>query len=421
MKLEHLQLENFRGFESLALPFDPSFTLLLGANGAGKTAVLEGAAVALAAFSLGLPEGPSRNITQDDARLLVFEHDGMPDLQAQWPVRVEARGALEGNLLTWARELAGASGRTTRQEATAIRLQAERIAKAVRRGKPRDLPVLAYYGTQRLWLQKRVTSAKKGVGSRFDGYIDCLDPASNHRLLSEWMYKQTLVELQRGAKSPQMAAVADAVCTCVGGARRFWFSVAYEELQIELQDGRVLPLSVLSDGYRNMVAMVADIAWRAAVLNPQLGVEACTLAEGVVLIDEIDLHLHPAWQRRIVPDLLRTFPKLQFIATSHSPQVLSSVRREEVRILRDNALVTEAVFVEGRDTNGLLEDVFGVPARPEEAQAKVDALFRLIDDEDYDAARAALAELEEMLGPDDSAIVRARWMLDTEAREPEAG
>jgi predicted ATP-binding protein involved in virulence len=97
------------------------------------------------------------------------------------------------------------------------------------------------------------------------------------------MYKQTLMELQRGAKSPQMAAVANAVCTCVGEARRFWFSVAYEELQIELQDGRVLPLSDLSDGYRNMVAMVADIAWRAAALNPQLGVEACTLAEGVVL------------------------------------------------------------------------------------------------------------------------------------------
>jgi recombinational DNA repair ATPase RecF len=143
MKLERLQLENFRGFESLDLPFNPSFTLLLGPNGAGKTAVLEGAAIALAAFFLGLAEGPGRNISQDDARLLVFEHDGMPDLQAQWPVRVEARGTLEGKLLTWARELASAGGRTTRQEATAIRLQAESIAKAVRRGEPRNLPVLA--------------------------------------------------------------------------------------------------------------------------------------------------------------------------------------------------------------------------------------------------------------------------------------
>lgn len=416
MRLERLRLENFRGFESLDLPVDPSFTLLLGANAAGKTAVLEGASIALAAFFLGLPEGQGRNITQDDARLVRFEHEGMPDLQAQWPVRVEASGAVGGKQITWARELANTGGRTTRKEASTLRKQAEVLASAVRRGKERELPVLAYYGTQRLWLQKRVTEAKKGIGSRFDGYIDCLDPASNHRLLSEWMYKQTLVELQRRTRVAQMAAVERAVCTCIGDARRFWFNVAYEELQIEFHDGRVLPISILSDGYRNMVAMVADIAWRAAVLNPHFGDAAPERTEGVVLIDEIDLHLHPVWQRRVVPDLRRAFPRLQFIATSHSPQVLASVRRDEVRILRENALVQGPLFVEGRDTNGLLEDVFGVAARPEEAQAKIDALFRLLDDEEYDAARAALAELRQMLGPDDSAIVRAQWVLDTETR-----
>jgi hypothetical protein len=99
--------------------------------------------------------------------------------------------------------------------------------------------------------------------------------------------------------------------------------------------------------------------------------------------------------------------------------VLASVRRDQVRLLHDNARVTEPVFVEGRDTNGLLEDVFGVPERPQEAQEKVDALFRLLDDERYDEARDALDDLQQMLGPDDSAIVRARWMLDTETRAPE--
>ena len=88
---------------------------------------------------------------------------------------------------------------------------------------------------------------------------------------------------------------------------------------------RSLPFSFLSDGYRNMVAMVADIAVRCATLNPQLKEKSSQETPGVVLIDEIDLHLHPRWQRRVVNDLLRTFPRIQFFGTTHSPFVIQSL------------------------------------------------------------------------------------------------
>jgi predicted ATP-binding protein involved in virulence len=93
------------------------------------------------------------------------------------------------------------------------------------------------------------------------------------------------------------------------------------------KDGRLLPLRMLSDGVRNVLAMVADIAYRAAMLNPHLGRDAAKKTSGIVLIDEIDLHLHPSWQRHIVEDLHRTFPEIQFIATTHSPFIVQSLRK----------------------------------------------------------------------------------------------
>jgi predicted ATP-binding protein involved in virulence len=356
----------------------------------------------------------------EDVRVRIYQHAGALDRQLQWPVKVRAIGTFDGKRVGWTRERASSEGRTTRARTGLLKSRAEALAEDVKAGKRRPLPVVAYYGTQRLWQQKKVTMAKRRVGSRYDGYVDALDPASNHRLLAGWMYRQTLVELQSGKKVPQLRAVERAVCDCIDGATRFFFDVKHQELRLDRKGGERLPFSALSDGYRNMVAMVADIAWRAAVLNPHFASAAAERAEGVVLIDEIDLHLHPRWQRRVLGDLRRTFPGLQFVATTHSPQVLSSARREELRIFQENKLVEAVPFIEGRDSNGLLEDVLGVPERPEEMQAKIDEVARLLDEERYAPAAKALAALEAKLGPDDPAVIRARWILDREA-VPETG
>lgn len=413
MQISRLTLVNFRNFEALELSLSPEFTLLLGDNGAGKTAVLEGLAVALGAFVGELRAGPARNLREDeDARRLVFEVGGVPDLQPQWPVRVEAIGTLFAKPLGWAREVARPGGRTTSRETGRLRTLAASAARSVQQGKPVELPVLAYYGTQRLWVLRKATDAKRGVGSRLDGYIDCLAPASNVKLMAEWMYQQTMADIQAGAQSPQLAALERSVCLCLGDVTRFWYDLRHQETRLQFSDGRVAPFSLLSDGYRNVVSLVADLAWRAASLNPQHGADAGELAVGVVLIDEIDLHLHPAWQRRIVPDLRRAFPRLQFVASTHSPQVVSSVHRDEVRQLDGGSAFAQQVHVEGRDSNSLLEDVFGVPSRPTWATERLAGLFDNIDKDELDAARSELAELERLLGTDDPDLTRARWMLD---------
>lgn len=187
-----------------------------------------------------------------------------------------------------------------------------------------------------------------------------------------------------------------------------------QDLVFEREGSGALPFATLSDGYRNMVALVADVAWRASVLNPHYGANAAAQSEGVVLIDEVDLHLHPRWQRKVLGDLRRTFPRLQFIVTTHSPQVIASARRDELRVLSNNAVIDARPFVEGRDSNSLLEDVFGVPERPNDVRAKLDELFRLLDEEEIEPAKTLFEALVAHLGPDDPAILRAQWILDHE-------
>lgn len=420
MKIHKLELENFRGFEKLTLELDPSLTLLIGENGAGKTAVLEGLSVALGGALFSLSLGETRGINSGDVRVRIFEHEGMLDRQMQWPVRIIAAGTVESEDVTWGRIWRSLEA-LLESPVASMAAHMHQIADAVRAGEPRALPVIAYYGTQRLWPTEGVSEVKRGVGSRFDGYIDALNPASSPRLLAAWMFQQTLVELQRRKEVPQLRAVERAVCQCIQGATRFYYDVKEQDLILEREGAEALSFSNLSDGTRNMVALVADIAWRASVLNPQFGRDAAARSEGVILIDEIDLHLHPRWQRRVLGDLRRTFPGLQFVTTTHSPQVIASVRRNELRVLANNALVEARPFVEGRDSNSLLEDVLGVPERPDDVRAKIDEMFRVLDDERYEQGRALLDGLEAQLGPDDPAVIRAHWILDHEAAPKEPG
>lgn len=433
MWLQSLHVENFRGFESLDVTFDQHCTLLLGGNGAGKTAVLEAIVVAFGAFFSKIAQAPAKGIDASDARRVVFElgQPAVPDLQEQWPVNVAAHAMLgrlrppqpslpifENPSIGWSRSREERGGRTSRADDASIRDLAVYLQDAVMTGQPVELPLVAYYGTQRLWREKRQTEAKHGQGNRLDGYIDCLDIGSSERFLRDWMRQKTYEEVQLqqanpGYRHPQLRAVVAAVERCIAGVTEFGFDLMHDEIRMRVGT-TYQSFSMLSDGYRNMIAMVADIAERAAVLNPQLSEDAPQRTAGVVLIDEIELHLHPGWQRTVVPSLRRTFPELQFIGTTHSPQVVSTVERGQVRVFRDNVLIASDWFVRGRDSNELLEDIFGVSARPTDIQMRIDELFRLLDTDDYKAAQVKLVELQQLLGEDDADMVRARWILESE-------
>ena len=123
----------------------------------------------------------------------------------------------------------------------------------------------------------------------------------------------------------------------LAGAR---YNIRLGTLILERENGDYIRFSDLSDGYRNVIAIAADIAIRMVMLNPHLADNALLMTPGVILIDEIDLHLHPMWQRRIVDDLRRTFPKVQFICTTHSPFIVQSLRSGEELISLDSEVIS---------------------------------------------------------------------------------
>ena len=154
-------------------------------------------------------------------------------------------------------------------------------------------------------------------------------------MLVRWFKRMTFASLQKGKTLAGLEAVKAAVANCMEKWDDIHYDVLEDELLVTFQNGRVLPFRMLSDGIRNMVAMVQDMAYRAVVLNPHLGKQAIN-TPGVVLIDEIDLHLHPKWLRHIVGDLRNAFPNIQFIATTHSPFIIQSMLPGEVIDLNEN-------------------------------------------------------------------------------------
>jgi predicted ATP-binding protein involved in virulence len=174
------------------------------------------------------------------------------------------------------------------------------------------------------------------------------------------------------------------------------------------KDGKPLRIDQLSEGERNSILLIADLARRFALANP--GREDPLEGSGIVLIDEIDLHLHPAWQRGFLPALVATFPRCQFLVSTHSPQALSRITKENVFVL-ENFELRITPFTYGRDSNSILDEVMGVPERPEEVSAKIREVADLIDRDRIKEARAELKALADLLGEQDSEVVRLKTLM----------
>jgi len=389
MRLETLYLQNFRGYVEREFHLHPQFNLVIGENGTGKTSFLEAAAVAIGSWLLGFPGHDSRNILERDVRRVLESVENRYRELPQYPVRVRATGALhiaragrvgEGGEIgyfgqttkgqrypysqpvDWERTIEAARGKTTRRGAAPLKYFADDMARAVLMEEPRILPLIRYFGAGRLWESVRDTQGKalskhKGrqpaelaenadeldrmfheaakLSEPFYGYRMSVDKRCNPDDLLRWMEVERHNELDEETPSTALRLVYQAIKTMLPEIASARYSVKLRTLVLKYQNGERHTFSELSDGYRNVVAIAADLAIKAAMLNPQLAEKALEMTPGVVLIDELDLHLHPKWQRRVITDLRRTFPMLQFICTTHSPFLIQSLRSGEELIVLD--------------------------------------------------------------------------------------
>lgn len=345
MRLKRISLSNFRCFEDNPFTFHPEFNLIVGANGTGKTAVLDAIAVAIATWLLGFSRrNDKKPILLADAHLSYVEKEGESQFIESWPVTVKAEAEVAGESVYWERSKDSPTGNTRYGNAGDLIELAKTCDQQL--GNDITLPLISYYGTMRLWQDPRASKTAPTISdtnkpSPLDGYKHCVDPRIAVRELVAWFARQEWQAFQLGKESLMLKVVREAILVCVEGAEQLRYDPKRKELLLTLKDGKPQPFSLLSDGQRCVVALVADIAQKAVHLNPHLGKNVLTRVEGVVLIDELDLHLHPRWQRRVIEDLRTVFPKIQFICTTHSPFLIQSLRSGEELMMLDGTPTAE--------------------------------------------------------------------------------
>lgn len=444
MKLNSLVILNYRLFSHCVINFHPELTVIVAPNGGGKTAILDAIKVAFGPYLSTFPMGKNSGIENDDIHLIktLPELGRMADVL---PVAISATGVLKSSQTSlWHRERVSRKGKTTVKDAKQLALYGKSLQlNETKIASPENWPLLAYYGTGRLWNQLNLTGRKifnSGFHSRSAGYLDCMEPASSYKFFMDWFRyvtrsdnqlklrfieknpKATAEEISafKGPFSVLLGAVKQAVNTVLTPMKwgNLEFSETLETATIEHPEFGVLTVNQMSDGIRNSLALTADIAKRCVELNAHLGEKVVVETEGIVLIDEVDMHLHPEWQQQILCSLREAFPKIQFIVTTHSPQVLTTVHCECIRMLKVEkgvvVAVTPAHETYAQESRTTLEDVFDVHSRPPlEINKKLHKYLNLVESEE-DTSTTAFSlrqELETVLGDGDPQLQLADMLI----------
>lgn len=430
MKVRSLNVEGFRGFVyPLHIDFDERLTVLVGENGRGKTSLLDALAILLDQYLARAV----RNSPQSAKKLADADvhHNGPYPLALRVPLKsasIEVNVIINGDSILWSvykgdpitsrfNKIEGKK-RENSQKSLFDNLNSfiERRISEIR-NISEYVPLIVYYGQRRAVLsfpQRIRSTAKMEPEAAFRQALtgDDLD----FREFIAWFRDRSLLEAQQwktnqAYRDHQIDAVRRAMISATGLADPIYSMGAPQGLYVT-KNGVQLPVNQLSSGEQTFLALAGDLARRLAMLNPDM--PDPLQGQGIVLIDEIELHLHPRWQRVILPWLLETFPNCQFIVTTHSPQVLGRVKAEQIRILETlgdgRVEVRQPRAVWGRDSNFILAAVLGADERDSDLKDRLDALEKSIGDGNLDDANRLLEELrrEFEAEPPELTIAQAR-------------
>lgn len=366
MELRSIKLLNFGHFEEVSVDFVPEFNLLVGNNSSGKTTILNGLAVAIGSILTLMPEQESRQIRPKDVRTVLENTKSEKFENSVYPVIVKATARFDNRKnVTWSRTLTGPRRRTTSGQLKELSKVFQDVDYHT------NLPLVAFYGSGRLW-REPYELGRVERHTRYDGYYRAIDPRVNSSQFINWMKKQAYADIQDG-QSSAYHNVCKTIAKCfVEEDVRVHYNIRREQLEVSSKNISVA-FGHLSDGQRSVVSMIGDLAVRAVTLNPNLDENASQNTKGVVLIDEIDLHLHPKWQRVFVNVLRDAFPRIQFIATTHSPFIIQGMKGGRVINLdKPGHVETEETF--DRSIEEIVQHIQGIenPYHGEEHERKAE-------------------------------------------------
>jgi predicted ATP-binding protein involved in virulence len=412
MRLSKVKYHNFRGFEEKEFSLDSPLVLFVGDNAKGKTSALRGIALALSSWVSAFPEIKPLKYTWDDVRKIAVRGDSeIPTFNpcsesfVQCQIIAKKGGFHIPIPIDWTRQYGSHSN------SDYLKKEAKQYLQSIEKEIQTDLPYFGFYGTGRLWnVDKRLTEKKEKSAtrdSRYKAYQDALEASSTEKLLRRWIAKLRFAEFTEGKPSSVLASVWTCLKKIIPDVLNVDWNPKVDDLVFEFKDGKSLPLSNLSEGQRIVASLVTDLCIRISLLNPHLNGNARELTSGVVLIDEIDLHLHPKWQKTIVPNLAELFPNIQFILTSHSPfiiQSLEGVKGARIINLDDDESPYDYSRQTYRSVEDIAENVMNVvmPQRSERYMAMKKAAKEFFDllkevSANENAKEAAKRKLDELV------------------------
>ncbi len=406
--LQSIYMQNFKMFREADVNFEPDLTILIGDNGSGKSTILDAARIAIASFFIKLETNSAISIARTDATRVAYSYANSVRTEAQYPVTVGAEAVIDGIPTHWERRLKTPKGKTTRVGASSVMHISEEWQKAVRQGDSSVvLPVFTYYGTNRLWKASNVSAAGKiEMQGRLAGYDNCLDACIDYELMRTWFKRQAFSEFQRKEASRDYRIVKDMLASALTDLvecsnASVGFDAEEDDIVVSYIDDNNCthydPVKSMSDGYRDVFILLADIAFRMTLLNPGLEEEVLTSTPGIVLIDELDLHLHPKWQALIVPVLTKAFPNVQFVGTTHSPIILSSIPSRHIRLLEHGQLFLPSSETYGNAVSSVLLSAMGTRDR-------IPSIAKLFINANALLSRGELSQVENILDKIEEAV-----------------
>lgn len=447
MKLSKIEITNFRCFESFEIELQPDINVVVGVNGAGKTTILDAIATALYDIVAANGGGGKRqrgwqratlqpsdiHITPGSASAAVGRKDFVQFKAAardfyEVPGFPNKTSTGELAFLEWTDHIKYLPPDKFSYETS----QSERLSplyqyfaavwQEIRKSDAAaliQLPVVAYYrASRRLTEMPKMGNVFELELSREGAFHQALDAGANYQAMCQWFYLRENAELREKMQVrndpdfqfPDLKAARDALLRTFEGVKRVYFDENPPSLKIAFdrpgQADETLELIQLSDGYRNLLALLLDFARRLAQAHPNW--RNPLEAPGILLIDEIELHLHPKWQQTVIPNLCTAFPNTQIIAATHSPEVLTTVRRENIHLLGSDHAIEQLpadVGTFGAESSRVLQEVFAAHARPPlvETVGLLREYLGLVESQQQNTerGRSLRAELERDLGSSD--------------------
>lgn len=410
MKIKQLTVANLRAFDQASFDFDPGFTLLVGVNGVGKTTALETLRICLSRLlpqftaSRSRPDAFDNDDIQVGASALTVDLDlsimGEPHQLLIHKQRDQHRPDKPGSVR---------QDTVDTPDREVLTPDFGSTAKALKSADKQ--PIAVYFATRRSLVSDEQPKTSRASGGQASAFADALvERPLRLAEFASWMHAQDVLSAELPRAKLHLDAMRSAASRFLPNCSDLRAEVDNRPRLLVEKQGHTLDVRQLSDGERSMLALVLDLARRLSQANPGLD-DPVRDGQGVVLIDEIDLHLHPQWQRKVVSHLSETFPNCQFIATTHSPQVIGEVPHEKIQMIKDGQVHSPSRSF-GIDSSRVLEELMDTAPRNQRVEEQIGQIARLVTDGKRAEAEAKIEALASEIGESDPEITRARTLLD---------